>query len=506
MRTRPVQASISYGQRAEWIPSPGRNRTGSRARRGALLAALLAIVLILAGCGGSGGGGSSDTTPQSSAQPLMVEPVDLPVGQTVATVAWEPSEGPVDGYLVYVSRNGGGYWYHGFAATPSDEIEGGAGETVRVIVVATTPLNDRSEASAPSPPIRFHAAEAAAAVAATMPGGGIAIAAADTPDTAPGESAEEAATPVAAPETTAQPDAQDLEAEASATDAEQLELDLAERGQRERWLRSEPRLALDRSSAETTRWLQDRVDVLVAAGVSLVGTGHLDADGLRDLVWRDAGGQILVSSGDALVSGEAPPDTLEPTIRLHPTERLVALRDLDGDGTGDWLFIDGATDELWQVNGATDVLTPVPSPSDARLVGVGDFGDDRRSRLLWRTRDDQLLLSDGELREPSVAPIGAAIPDGLTILAIADLDGDGRDDLLGRDEQARLVLAHTRADDAAETLALSWRVGPVDRLAEHELLGTLDFDGDARTEIAWLTNGVVEVWDADRLEQATSAD
>ena len=248
-------------------------------------------------------------------------------------------------------------------------------------------------------------------------------------------------------------------------------------------------------------WLQAQVDREVGAGVSLAGTGHGNGDELRELVWQDAAAQLFVSDGQDFLESTDAPDTFEEALRLNATERFVALADFDGDGTSDWLVEDTSTRDVWIVTDeAESSLRANPDQATAQLLGHGDFDGDGRAELLWVDDDNQLLMTGTDSSAPSFDP-ATRTPEGFEPLAIADLDGDGADDVVGRNADGILVFAHlAAADDASESgavpvLSIDWRSGPEDTTHSLDLVATLDIDEDGAAEIAWLNgDGDLEIW------------
>ena len=148
---------------------PARRCASGRWRR--LACAWLGAAVLACGGGGAGGDSPSDG---GGDPPLATEPVDLAPGQTVAELAWTPSEGFISSYLVFVSRNHGSFDFNQLVTAPIAEIPGAPGDEIRITVVAASLEGDLSAASPPSVEIRFRAA-AAEALAASHPADSILI-------------------------------------------------------------------------------------------------------------------------------------------------------------------------------------------------------------------------------------------------------------------------------------------------------------------------------------------
>lgn len=472
-----------------------RRPTGSRrgaAARLFVLGLLLALVSTGVGCSGGGSGGSSD-----GLATIASAPVDLAPGQTSATLSWEASAGPVDGYLVFKSTNNSSYAYDGFANTNQYTITGAPGDSVRLFVVARGTNDTQSQSSPASPPIRFHAAVATTAstnststASATTAGVGVStVSSANV--VAPIEDSEAHSTTELA---TLPDEVGDASAEDEATGAAPIDEAL-----RDQLLRSGARLPLDELESNANLWLQGFVDEQVGAGVSLVATGELGGDSRRDLVWRDSAGQIFVSDGADLATTDDVPSTFAEAIRLHSTERIAALDDFDGDGVAEWLIEDTVTGEAWiAASGETRpdfvaVLSPGPN---ARLAGHGDFDGDGRAEILWRHPDRSYAVGrpDAALAEIDWTSLNLADVQASDLLGVDDVDADGLDDLIFRDAANAIRLGLARPNDLGQA-AFEGAPAPLGSTQGLEPIATLDFDGDGGADIAWWSDAGVMLWD-----------
>ncbi|MFM7273765.1 MAG: FG-GAP repeat domain-containing protein, partial [Gammaproteobacteria bacterium] len=163
--------------------------------------------------------------------------------------------------------------------------------------------------------------------------------------------------------------------------------------------------------------------------------------------------------------------------------------DLDGDGADDLVFRDLASDskQLLVLAGGQARHIELAPPED-RWQGVevrlGDFDGDRRSELLTRNLHTgaTALRNAGTAPDHGVRPVDGLSPDpGQLIEAVADFDGDGRDDLLLRDrESARRGIYRMRgaAVDTAHSGTLDFASGPRQRF-----VAAGDFDGDGRADL-----------------------
>jgi hypothetical protein len=506
-------------------------------------ALMLTMALALGACDTGGGGGSGGS---SSASVASVQAIDLPEGLTAATLGWAPSEGTVDNYLVYESRNGGDLTFVDRVIDNQITIPGNPGDSVIITVIAVSNGGQSSSASPPSPELRFHSDPNAQPVAAATATTQTAYAAppisastsapvesADATDAAAESAlvqpaADEAASTVYTPDNTSDntsdntpdntPDSSDSEGTEGETSVMTLDASM-----RDLLIESNARLPLAGLSDVAQNWLQSRIEEQFTAGVRLVGTGEIDRDGLRELIWQDPSGQLFVSAGSALAALDETadvPSTFVEGVRLRATEHFLALGDFTGDGMGEWLIENAATGDLLFVDAETFETTNARSlpetadPTTSVLVGHGDFDGDGREDLLWQLAN---AFGDLELRmelrielqierstdsAASVTPLNDRLSDALPmafgnrVVAVADIDGNGLDDLLATRPdgvlESTLVFGN---DEGTPSVRFEAAAGPDLSTDGLEWLATLDVDQDGRAEIAWLNGEQVEIWD-----------
>lgn len=120
---------------------------------------------------------------------------------------------------------------------------------------------------------------------------------------------------------------------------------------------------------------------------------------------------------------------------IDPTSPLLA-GDLDGDGAFELAApVDDRLDmlELEATGIGYEVVASAPIPSGAELVAVADLDDDGRDEVLLATPAQQLVIARLDSSRALVLDDPIQLAHQPTSLAIGDLDGDGRTDLATKD-------------------------------------------------------------------------
>ncbi|MCB2189010.1 MAG: S8 family serine peptidase [Deltaproteobacteria bacterium] len=169
------------------------------------------------------------------------------------------------------------------------------------------------------------------------------------------------------------------------------------------------------------------------------GQAALDGDaGVKTGTATGSGGTAPASSGSALASGSASPAASGLDSTEAGSAAGSAVRDFNGDGASDLVWLDGEGKvNLWYLNGESVLgaakLAP-SAPAGWQLSQVGDFNGDGHPDLLWYDPAGgaaALWLLAGETVSSENALGRVADPAWAPVLA-ADFNGDGTDDLLWR--------------------------------------------------------------------------
>ncbi|MDB5482908.1 MAG: peptidase and matrixin and adamalysin [Caulobacteraceae bacterium] len=234
-----------------------------------------------------------------------------------------------------------------------------------------------------------------------------------------------------------------------------------------------------------------------AGGTNLTArtaVADFNADGLSDLVWRNANGDAgiwLTGAG----GGYTPVDFGV----IDNSWQIQAVGDFNGDGKADilWRNSNGAVGEWLSAPGAgyTGFTMPILASIDPSwtIQGVGDFNGDGLSDLVWRNTNGDagiwLTTAGG-----GYTPIDFGIIDNnWTIQGVGDFNGDGKADLLWRNAATGQVgewLSNTGAGYAGFTAPILATIDP-----SWKIQGVGDFNGDGLSDILWRnTNGDTGVW------------
>ena len=240
--------------------------------------------------------------------------------------------------------------------------------------------------------------------------------------------------------------------------------------------------------------------VPLMAGVARANI-DVNGDGFPDLVWRDpATGQDIVWYLDG--AGAYSSQAVLPSVP-NPAWTLVTMADLNADGHPDaiWRNTTTGANVVWFLIGTT-LLSQVSLETVAdqtwRLLASADMNGDASPDLIWRnsltgvTRVWYLSGTTvvGQENLPAVSDLGRVL--SWTIVAAADLDGDGHADLLWRN----LVSGSNIIWYMSGITKLRERALPPVKDAAWQLASASDVDGAGAARLIWYNRitGVNLVW------------
>ena len=212
---------------------------------------------------------------------------------------------------------------------------------------------------------------------------------------------------------------------------------------------------------------------------SIVGAGDFNGDGRTDILWRNGAGTITDWLGTA--SGDFTRNWANAAANVSLGLQVAGTGDFNGDGREDILWRSAAgviTDWLGQANGGFTNNSSVAAsgvPASWTIVGTGDFNGDGRDDILWRndagTVTDWLGGASGAFTQ-NWANLAARVPLSWSVEAVGDYNGDGKDDILWRSDTGRTTdwlgtgtgAFTANWDNAHSGIATSWHVQPGDAL------------------------------------------
>jgi hypothetical protein len=224
-------------------------------------------------------------------------------------------------------------------------------------------------------------------------------------------------------------------------------------------------------------------------------TADLNGDRKPDIIWRNPVTGVfyawIMDGGDVLAEG-----AISGTVEL--SWRIIAVGDLNHDGREDIVLLDDETGEVrgWLMDGLVKTDGGViGNASGLTFAGMGDVDADRHHDLLWQRADGVVegwrmfglsIVETGEIGNAhAVAPNWKPV-------AMADLDGDLRDDLIWFDPDMGWVAAWNMNGLVRESGGyISLDLGP-----GFTLLTARDLDADGHADLVWreVESGDVSGW------------
>lgn len=176
--------------------------------------------------------------------------------------------------------------------------------------------------------------------------------------------------------------------------------------------------------------------------------------------------------------------------QANPTRVVDGLRprqDVNGDGNSDIIVRNGGSGKVghWRMRGHVVLSAPTSQSyaSQLTLVATGDFNGDGRTDILWRRADHtfRLWTASGSGWSPSTinhGPIQAAS----VVVGAADIDGDGRDEVLIVNNTSRF-LTYWKVEGTSRTGHPQYTINPANRL-----VAAGDLNGDGRQDLVWMNS------------------
>jgi hypothetical protein len=233
--------------------------------------------------------------------------------------------------------------------------------------------------------------------------------------------------------------------------------------------------------------------VLYSPGASQVAIGDVNGDGLPDLVSADFNVSLFVQTS---------PGVFANPVALSPGgANWVAVGDLNGDGMPDVALTDATGVKVLMHTGAASstsfaapvvVFTQTPNAAvlGASLIAIADLNGDGFNDLVLTDPGPagsgsptvQVLLQDpthpGQFLAPVAYPIGTQIAQSILV---ADIDGDGHPDIVIGGETGVAVLLQNPASPGTFQAAANYAAPETNQIA------VADVNGDGIPDIVVTT-------------------
>ncbi|NUO77341.1 MAG: VCBS repeat-containing protein [Lysobacter sp.] len=225
---------------------------------------------------------------------------------------------------------------------------------------------------------------------------------------------------------------------------------------------------------------------LITAGTTFVRNGDYDGDRRTDQLWFNAADnnrQLTLARQNETGGFE-----LSYVATIGAGWGPYSSVDINADGKSDVVWLDKARGLIayWLMSGTTVLGSKLYTVDTQNydLIGSGDFDGDGRGDLLWlghRTNGPLYMWrsrSDGAFDQLLVGDLSIAEEFG----GIADLNGDGRDDLVFS-SYSRANFTYWMMNGNSVQQRGSIPIDPV----KYEIAAVGDYDGDGKGDIMWTT-------------------
>ena len=218
------------------------------------------------------------------------------------------------------------------------------------------------------------------------------------------------------------------------------------------------------------------------AAANLIAIVDINGNGLADAAIRESNGVMsaLMDFGTG---------TTQQSLFTYPVGWLAidgqspyiwrrsVTGDLNADQRSDLGWTNGSTYSFWTMFGSVVQTVGGQNFATARaVIGTGDFDGDLLQDVLFRTNAGELIIWR-RTQTQFVEEVISGYPTGWTVAGIADIDGDGRDDIIWQNGSTFSYWVME-----GNTVRL---VGGQVLPSAYTSLAASDLDGDGRSDILW---------------------
>ena len=213
--------------------------------------------------------------------------------------------------------------------------------------------------------------------------------------------------------------------------------------------------------------------VTVGVDWHIVGIGDFNGDHRDDILWEQNGGALINWLGDA--DGNFTPNSANFSTVVGTEWRVAGTNDYNGDGRSDILWRKDGSGQVMNWLGTasggfvTNGQSTVNVGTDWHISGTGDFNGDGIGDILWRQNGgltlDWLGTSSGVFVS-NAAKFSTVIGTEWRVEGVGDYNGDGRDDILWRQDGSGTVIDWLASADggfqtnsgSTTTLNTAWHI------------------------------------------------
>ncbi|HWO16512.1 MAG TPA: VCBS repeat-containing protein [Solirubrobacterales bacterium] len=254
--------------------------------------------------------------------------------------------------------------------------------------------------------------------------------------------------------------------------------------------------------------LTEQVDPALHDGVGhyLIDTADVTGEGRADLITMGSAGGVYVHKGMVTggfgTAGAVQLTSLKPIMNGRGTFEPTAVADVNGDGYGDLVGLDGSTLTVFkgQRDGTFSAAINAQYTIDPALIdGVGsypfdvvDVSGDGRADFVYMSLGSVVILdgnADATFGNPRSTPTNSSVDDGRgeEPIGLGDVNADGHADLVTLDGTTlKLRTANTSGGEVFNSPTTAY-AGSIDSSLldgrGEELVGLFDYDRDRRADL-----------------------